>query len=76
MLSLVHSTCRISPIDSTLTYPNGRISSSSLGQLFRFFFCAKNASEMPADAPSFLAFLKTSAFPVENLCTVLVDSDD
>lgn len=70
MLQLVHRHCKVSPFDSTITYPNGAVSMSSLGQLLQFFACSKKISDMPPDAPSFLAFLKSFKFRSDSLCLV------
>jgi hypothetical protein len=73
LLSLVHKHCIVSPFDSTITYPDGKTSISSLGELLRFFVCSKKVSEMPPDAPTFLVFLKNQRFPTDTLCMVQMD---
>ena len=73
LLSAVHKYCDISPYDATLTYPNGSQSLSSLGQLLTFFICDQtHNSEMPLDAPRFLAFLKRIRYKTDNLCMVSI----
>jgi hypothetical protein len=73
LLKLVHSKCIISPFDSTIGYPDGKTSISSLGELLHFFACANKVSEMPPDAPTFLSFLKAQHFPTDTLCMVKMD---
>lgn len=70
LLKLVYEQCTINPFDSTLVYPSGQSSLSSLGQLLRFFACGRKVTEMPPDAPTFLAFLKAHKFATNNLCLV------
>ena len=60
LLELVHSLCSINPLDMTLKYPDGTVSISTLGELLHYFVCGEKISEMPPDAPTFLAFLKTN----------------
>lgn len=73
LLALVHKHCSISPIDATITYPNGETSFSTLGQLLQFFACGDKVSEMPPDALTFLAFLKSQKFPTNTLCMIKMD---
>lgn len=73
LLKLVHTQCTISPFDSTITYPNGQTSISSIGDLLKFFVCGEKVSEMPPDAPTFLSFLKARHFVTDNLCMVKMD---
>lgn len=71
ILKLVHRHCEVSPYDSTITYPNGDTSMSSLSQLIRFFVCSrKNKFEMPADAKTFSKFLRSYKFKTDILCNV------
>lgn len=70
LLQLVHRHCKVSPFDSTITYPNGNVSMSSLGQILHFFVCSKKISDMPPDAPIFLDFLKSHRFKSDSLCLV------
>ena len=70
LLRAVYDHCAISPFDSSIVYADGQQSLSSLGTLIRFFACGTKASEMPPDAPQFLAFLKANRVSTANLCHV------
>lgn len=70
LLKLVHKYCTINPFDSTINYPDGSTSESSLGQLLRFFICGENISEMPLDALTFQKFLKHYKFSSNELCMI------
>lgn len=70
LLEVIFKYCVISPFDSTITYPGGRISTSSVGQLLDFFVCGEKASDMPPDAHLFIKFLKKIHFPTTNLCSI------
>lgn len=70
LLRAVYKHCEISPYDSTIRYPNNTSSSSSVGQLLKFFVCGKRLRDMPPDAPEFLDFLKSIKFPTNRLCVV------
>ena len=74
LLELVHSQCIINPVDMTLQYPDGRVSISTLGELLHYFACGKKISEMPPDAPTFLAFLKHNNFVTSDLCMIHIDA--
>ena len=70
LLRVVFAHCTISPFDASIIYPGGEQSLSSLGTLIRFFACGKDITEMPPDAPQFLAFLKSRRMSTANLCHI------
>ena len=72
ILALVYENAIIDPFDGSVHISEEEKTHSSLLELMRFFVCAKNANEMPYDAPIFLRFLKKHRFKVEQLCRVVI----
>ena len=73
LLAAVYNHCQIDPHDSSLIYPNGTRSLSSLMELLTFFICDKKRSSligMPPDAPAFLRFLKSIRYEMRKLCLI------